>query len=145
MFSELSLFTLSLSAFISATLLPGASEALLIIMLQSQEHHPGILVAVATIGNTLGSISTYFVGVLIAKGNFQFLNKRKQAIKPNHQALIQQWGAITLLLSWAPLIGDGLCLAAGFLRINPLAASSFILVGKFLRYGFLTLAWIYFS
>ena len=145
MFSELSLFTLALSAFISATLLPGASEALLILMLQDQQYQLSTLIAAATFGNTLGSISTYFVGVLIAKGDFEFLNKRKQSIKPNHQALIQKWGALTLLLSWTPIIGDGLCLAAGFLRINPLAASAFILLGKFLRYLFVAAAWIYFS
>jgi membrane protein YqaA with SNARE-associated domain len=47
---------------------------------------------------------------------------------------VQRWGSPTLLLAWAPLIGDVLCVAAGWLRLNWAACAVFMALGKFARY-----------
>jgi membrane protein YqaA with SNARE-associated domain len=47
---------------------------------------------------------------------------------------VQRWGSPVLLLSWVPLLGDPLCVAAGWLRLNPWWATLFIALGKFGRY-----------
>jgi membrane protein YqaA with SNARE-associated domain len=47
---------------------------------------------------------------------------------------LRRWGAAVLLLSWVPLIGDALCVAAGWLRLSPWWATLFIALGKFARY-----------
>ena len=52
---------------------------------------------------------------------------------------INKYGSPALLLSWLPIIGDGLCFAAGFLKINWLKAMVLIAMAKALRYGFLIL------
>jgi membrane protein YqaA with SNARE-associated domain len=118
-----SLWTLFASSFLAATLLPGGSEAVLFGVLKL---HPGQLwaaLAVATLGNTLGGLSSYLIGRLIPQ---------KHTIKG--LATVQRYGAPVLLLSWVPLIGDPLCVAAGWLRLNPWWSALSIAGGKFVRY-----------
>jgi membrane protein YqaA with SNARE-associated domain len=118
-----SLWTLFASSFLAATLLPGGSEVVLFGVLKL---HPGQLWAalgVATLGNTLGGMSSYLIGRLIPQ---------KQVIKG--LATVQRFGAPVLLLSWVPVVGDPLCVAAGWLRLNPWRSALFIAVGKFVRY-----------
>jgi len=47
---------------------------------------------------------------------------------------VQRYGSPALLLSWVPIVGDPLCVAAGWLRLNPWLATLFIALGKFARY-----------
>ena len=49
-------------------------------------------------------------------------------------ACVQRWGAPILLLSWTPLLGDALCVAAGWLRLNAGYCALFMAIGKFARY-----------
>ncbi|PCI16514.1 MAG: hypothetical protein COB62_07940 [Piscirickettsiaceae bacterium] len=121
------------SAFISSTLAPGGSEAVLAYLLLNAEHSPSYLVVVATIGNTLGALTTFYLGRL-ASVKFPPKNTdQKHFAKAN--TLIQRYGSVTLLLSWLPVIGDVLCLAAGWLRLNFIKALFFISLGKFARYS----------
>jgi membrane protein YqaA with SNARE-associated domain len=118
-----SLWTLFASSFLAATLLPGGSEAVLFGVLKL---HPGQLwaaLAVATLGNTLGGMSSYLIGRVIPQ---------KHAMKG--LATVQRYGASILLLSWVPFVGDPLCVAAGWLRLNPWWSALSIAVGKFVRY-----------
>ncbi len=122
-----SLWTLFGSSFLAATLLPGGSEAVLFGVLKL---HPGQLwaaLAVATLGNTLGGLSSYFIGRLIPP-----MRTQEQAMKG--LATVQRYGAPVLLLSWVPIIGDPLCVAAGWLRLNLWWSALAIALGKFARY-----------
>lgn len=126
--SLLALFT---SSFLAATLLPGGSEAVLIGVLIA---HPDLFwpaLNVATIGNTLGGLSSYIIGRLLP--DEQALSK-KLGRYMHGLRWTRQHGAPILFLSWLPLIGDVLCVAAGWLRMNWLAATFFIALGKFARY-----------
>lgn len=125
------------SAFVSSTLLPGGSEALLLYYATQGEQAVWLLWLVATAGNTLGGMSTWLLGRLIV---WRFPAKSLENEK--HQkalARMEKWGSPALLLSWVPLIGDPLCLVAGWLKINFFKALVFILVGKALRYAFLVM------
>lgn len=121
--APVSLGALFISSFLAATLLPGGSEAVLFGVLKM---HPDTLwtaLAVATLGNTLGGMSSYLIGRLIP------------ATKPlKGLSTIQRWGSPALLLSWVPVIGDPLCVAAGWLRLNPWWSVVFIALGKLARY-----------
>ena len=116
--------TLFLSSFLAATLLPGGSEVVFGALLLSETVSLTSALAVATLGNTLGGLSTYLIGRLVpdAKTDVRMIG------------WLRRWGAPVLLLSWLPLVGDALCLAAGWLRVNALWASVFIAVGKGVRY-----------
>ena len=123
MSEDASLWALFASSFLAATLLPGGSEAALFGVLKL---HPGQLwtaVGVATLGNTLGGMSSYLVGRVIPQ---------KKDL-PGLSA-VQKYGSPVLLLSWVPIIGDPLCVAAGWLRLNPWLSALFISIGKLARY-----------
>jgi membrane protein YqaA with SNARE-associated domain len=125
---ELSLGGLFLSSFLAATLLPGGSEAVLFGVLKL---NPGLLwpaLALATLGNTLGGMSSYLIG--------RILPERKPA---KWLGFVHRYGSPALLLAWAPLIGDALCIAAGWLRLNVVYVAFFMAVGKLARY--LVIAW----
>lgn len=118
-----SLVSLAVSAFLAATLVPMSSEAALFAVLKL---HPDLLwpaIYTATAGNTAGGMTTYLIG--------RYLGHRR----PLHRLeTIRQWGAPALLLAWLPIVGDGLVLAAGWLKLNWVAAAAFQACGRFARY-----------
>lgn len=135
------LWVMFLSALLSATLLPGNSEiifATLAINSFSVETNYitiGKLWLVATLGNSLGSISTYWLGRLFPSYSLAATSAKSAWVIEK----IQRFGAWALLLSWLPVVGDIFCVVAGWLRLNSFWASWCILLGKALRYGFLLL------
>ncbi len=89
---------------------------------------PGVLwpaLAVATVGNTLGALTSYAIGRLLPQ---------RGSTSDRALAWIRRGGAPVLLLSWVPIIGDALCVASGWLRIPVGPASLFIAAGKLARY-----------
>lgn len=123
---------LFMSAFISSTLAPGGSEFVLAGLAAGTEIPPFWLVSVATIGNTLGALTTWGLGFLAAKGySAERLSGRKD---PRAIRWIRRWGTPVLVLSWLPVIGDALCLAAGWLRLPFFGSLVAITTGKALRY-----------
>lgn len=120
------------SAFISSTIAPGGSEAILAYMINTHRFETVELVTVASIGNTLGAMTTWWLGQFTAKKypNPSRLNTDKQ----KSLRAIKRWGVLALLFSWLPLIGDGLCFAAGWLRLSLSLSFTTILIGKTLRY-----------
>ena len=123
MSDDASLWALFASSFLAATLLPGGSEMVLFAVLKL---HPGqywTALAVATIGNTLGGMSSYLIGRVISRG-----------MPLKGLAAMHKYGSPVLLFSWVPVIGDPLCVAAGWLRINAWAAGAFMAIGKLARY-----------
>lgn len=129
----ISLWALFSSAFLSATLLPGSSELLLAYLVGNSSSSLSLLLIIATAGNTLGGFTTYWLGRFLA---WRFPNKTLR--KEHHTAIarMQRWGSFTLLLSWVPVIGDPLCAAAGYLRLNPLLTVVLLAIGKTARYMF---------
>jgi len=118
-----SLLSLFASSFLAATLLPGGSEAVLFAVLKSYPETLWAALAVATLGNTLGGMVSFGMGWLLPQ---------TQQLK--HVEKVRKFGTPVLLLSWVPLIGDALCLAAGWLRLNWWQALLYIAIGKFVRY-----------
>lgn len=120
------------SAFISSTLAPGGSEVLLAYLVNSGEFTTRLLVSVATIGNSLGAMTTWLVGFLVAtKISSQRVTKTLSA---NAVETLQKRGAWILIFSWLPILGDGLCLAAGWLRLDIWRCLGAIVIGKAVRY-----------
>lgn len=119
-----SLVALFASSFLSATLLPGGSEVVLAAMLAKGTVSFWPALAVATLGNTLGGLSSYLIGRLVPE----------RTVENRAMAWVRRHGPPVLLLSWVPIIGDALCVAGGWLRLSAGWAAMFILIGKFARY-----------
>lgn len=124
-----SLVSLFISSFLAATLLPGGSEVVLISVLKlyPELFWPALLLG--ALGNTLGGMVSFGMGRLLP-----------QTHKLKHVEKIQHYGTPALLFAWVPLFGDALCLAAGWLRLNPWHAVLFMAIGKFARYWIIAIA-----
>jgi membrane protein YqaA with SNARE-associated domain len=120
-------------AFVSATILPMATEPVLFgfVKLNPELFWPAIVVA--TIGNTLGGMVTYYMGY----GAHELLAHDKPSV---HLRWLQRLGAPVLLLSWVPLIGDALCAMAGWLRLAWRPVLLWMALGKFIRFVVMTTA-----
>ena len=123
------LTALFFSAFLAATLLPGGSEALLVYLDHISQHGFWTLLATATVGNTLGGMVSYAMGRIIPAHRLSKPNLQRALIK------IRQYGAPILVLAWVPFVGDALCVAAGWGRLNWISAAVFIGIGKTARYA----------
>jgi membrane protein YqaA with SNARE-associated domain len=122
-FATLGLSGLFTRSFLSATLLPGNSELVLVALLPRAPARKWDALVVATVGNALGGMTSYRVGRLVPRP------QQGRAV-----AWLARYGPAAPLLWWVPLIGDGLCVASGWLRQNAGAAIAFIAIGKFARY-----------
>lgn len=127
MSDALSLASLFASSFLSATLLPGNSEVVLVAMLLSGVSQPWLLVLIATMGNSLGGLTNVILGRF-------FPLREKSRWQEKAVGWLKRYGAATLLLSWMPVIGDLLCLLAGWMRIYWGPVLFFLCLGKALRY-----------
>ena len=134
--AQWSLWGMFLSAFASSTLLPGGSEAVLLLLAQRDGADKLLLLAVATLGNTLGGMSSWGLGRFIA---WRWPARPFKETQQRAMARVQRWVSPVLLFSWVPVIGDPLCLAAGWLRTHWLPSLVFIAIGKAGRYAALLL------
>lgn len=125
---------LFVASFLSATLLPGGSEAVLlaVVALHPDQALPALLLA--TLGNTLGGMTTYWMGRALPE------KKVGSGETARHIEQVRHWGSPALLLAWAPLIGDALCAAAGWLRLHWLPCLLWMALGKGARYAVLVFA-----
>ncbi|AJC81828.1 SNARE associated domain-containing protein (plasmid) [Rhizobium etli bv. phaseoli str. IE4803] len=128
------------AAFGAATILPMQSEPVLVGLLLTGKFPVLVLLAVASVGNTLGSIVNWFLG----RGIERFRGRRwfpvgEEALERSSR-WYRKYGKWTLLLSWMPVFGDALTVVAGALKEPLLAFTILVFVAKTGRYVVLTLA-----
>jgi membrane protein YqaA with SNARE-associated domain len=124
---------LFVGSFLASTLLPGGSEAMLLFAFAQTRQEPWLLWLVASLGNTLGGLSSWWIGAWLAR---RFPGRGLD--KPQHRRALRRlsrYGSPVLLLSWLPLVGDPLCVAAGWSGVRLLPATLYIGSGKALRYA----------
>lgn len=133
-----SLWGLFFSSLIASTLMPGGSEVLLGYLLTQPEAQPILLLLVASLGNSLGGVITFAMGWWIS---LRWAIPQPQKKHQQHAlAMLRRFGVVVLLFSWLPLIGDPLCLVAGWLRCRFWLSLFLIVAGKTLRYLLIVLA-----
>ena len=116
MFSGSVFAGLFVAAFLAATILPFSSEASLAAALATSGQSWPLLIAVASVGNVLGSIVNWFIGRALANERaVRFIRIRREDLG-RAERWYHKYGRWSLLLSWAPIIGDPLTIVAGFMR-----------------------------
>lgn len=127
-------------AFIAATILPAQSEAALIGLLVAGTHSPVLLVAVASLGNGLGAVVNWALG----RGVERFRDRKwfplSRKSLDRATGWYRKWGRWSLLLSWAPIGGDALTVAAGVLREPLWSFLVLVTIAKTARYVVLAAA-----
>ncbi len=134
-----------LASLISSTLLPMGSEIVLLAYVGNAPAMVWEALAVATLGNTLGGVITFWMG----RGAEALYERCTTPGKPGRWARkarywVDRWGAPVLLLSWLPVIGDPLCAVAGWLRLPFWRSVAYIAIGKAMRYLAITLPALWF-
>jgi len=132
---EYGLIGLFVSAFISSTIAPGGSEAALIYLLMEDTFSSVSLLSAATVGNTLGALTTWYLGSLTARG--YSIEKIISGKNERALSLVRRWGPAILVFSWLPVIGDAFCFAAGWLKLPFIISLLMIALGKLARYAFI--------
>ena len=155
---QIGLSTVFVVAFVSATLLPLGSEPAVYGLVRLNPHLFWPAIAVATVGNTLGGVVSWWMGRGAGEA-YRSLTARRRAAssfaaeavpaaspaRERAQRWLEQYGAKACLLSWLPVVGDPLCAAAGWLRLPFWPCVLYMAIGKFARYLTMTAAllWIF--
>ena len=127
----LSLFIIS---FLAATILPFSSELTLAGLMATSSYDNLLLLAVASLGNILGSVVNWILG-------FYSRNLSKKKWFPFEETQIEKsskwfrkFGKLSLLFAWVPVLGDPLTFAAGLLKIKFIEFLILVTIGKVSRY-----------
>lgn len=138
---------------VSATLLPMGSEPAVFGYVKMMPHMLWPAVLIATLGNTLGGIISYFMGMGAEKAYERWREAHpgetgKRAGGRWHDYIsywIHRLGPPALLFSWLPVLGDPLCAVAGWFRLTFWPCVVYMAIGKFLRYAIMTTAllWLF--
>lgn len=112
------------ASFLAATLVPLPSEAALYAYLTAHPDRVALGVAIATLGNTAGGMTSYLIG--------RFIPQKNLNVRALHW--LRRYGAPATFFAWLPIVGDALCVAAGWLRVNWAAALLFMAAGRLARY-----------
>lgn len=135
--------TLFLAAFGAATILPGSSELVFSVLVHEHRDALWPLLAVAIIGNTLGSVVNWLLGRFL----MQFQDRKWFPASPQQVdracGFFRRFGYPLLLLAWVPVIGDPLTVAAGILKARFLPFLALVFIGKAARYAALGAAIYY--
>ncbi len=138
-FAELGYFGLFLAAFLAATILPLSSEVVFTAVVWQMGLDPVICVIVATVGNTLGGMTCYWLGHL---GKMEWIEKylriKRQKVDKWVNKLHRQ-GDWIAFFSFLPAVGDLIAVACGFLRCNVWIVLGSMFLGKLIRY----IVWMY--
>ncbi|MGC6517325.1 MAG: YqaA family protein [Candidatus Puniceispirillaceae bacterium] len=130
-----SYMTLFLSAFLAATIIPAQSELALAGLIYQGKHPALLLFLIASLGNILGSVVNWGIGSVMA----HYGRKAPGFIAKQRLESATRWfnkyGKWSLLLSWVPIIGDPLTLAAGLLRTPFMTFLLLVSIAKMARYG----------
>jgi membrane protein YqaA with SNARE-associated domain len=132
--SQSGLIALFLSGFFVAMFVPGGAEIFLFSTIKLHPHLFWQAIAVATLGNVLAGMTTYWIGRLLPQGKSLPDNAKRWLSR------IHDYGPPIMLIAWAPWLGEAICIAAGWLRLNFPISVLFLSLGIFTRFWLTALA-----
>jgi membrane protein YqaA with SNARE-associated domain len=127
-------FGMFLAGLLAGTVIPFSSEVVLVGLL-AMGFNPIPLLIVASIGNWIGGMTTYWVGL---QGRTDWLAKYFGVSKEkllNFEVRLNKWGAYWALLSWVPIAGNMITAALGFFKVPAMPVAIYMMIGKVARYG----------
>ena len=137
---EYGLSTIFVVAFISATLLPLGSEPAVFGLIKLNPHLFWPAILVATVGNTLGGMVSWWMGL----GAHKAVDRYRDS--PTHlRALrwLEKLGPRACFFAFLPVVGDPLCAVAGWFKMPLAPCAAYMAAGKFARYVVMTVALLY--
>ena len=132
-FVEWGYIGLFIASFLGATIIPFSSELVFsLLIIKGYDFNLSLLVA--TTGNWLGGLSSYFLGRLGKWSTLEkyFRLKKEKIVK--FKTNIDKWGSLLAFFCWLPIIGDPIAVSLGFFRTNFLLVALWMFIGKLIRY-----------
>ena len=132
-FVEWGYLGLFIASFLGATIIPFSSELVFsLLIIKGYDFNLSLLVA--TTGNWLGGLSSYFLGRLGKWSTLEkyFRLKKEKIVK--FKTDIDKWGSLLAFFCWLPVIGDPIAVGLGFFRTNYILVAIWMFLGKFIRY-----------
>ena len=132
-FVEWGYLGLFIASFLGATIIPFSSELVLsLLIIKGYDFNLSLLVA--TTGNWLGGLSSYFLGRLGKWSTLEkyFRLKKEKIVK--FKTNIDKWGSLLAFFCWLPIVGDPIAVGLGFFRTNYLLVALWMFMGKLIRY-----------
>lgn len=133
---------LFVSAMLAGSIIPFSSEIVLVVLIKLG-FDPLYSVVWASLGNTAGGMSCYYIGYLgkIEWAEKYFKVKHEKILKM--QKFLQGKGAMMAFFAFLPTIGEVISMALGFMRSNILLTTTSMFVGKLVRYIFVVYCMLY--
>ena len=128
-----------LSAILAGSILPFSSETIMVALLAAGVS-PWTLLLTASVGNTLGGITCYSMGLVASPEWLQRTFRVKDKHMQRARAMVDRWGIWVALLCWLPLLGSAILLTLGIMRSKPIATNLMMILGRTLRYVFVLLS-----
>ena len=132
-FVEWGYLGLFIASFLGATIIPFSSELVLsLLIIKGYDFNLSLLVA--TTGNWLGGLSSYFLGRLGKWSTLEkyFRLKKEKIVK--FKTNIDKWGSLLAFFCWLPIVGDPIAVGLGFFRTNYVLVAIWMFIGKLIRY-----------
>ncbi|UVC12057.1 DedA family protein [Rhizobium sp. TH2] len=127
-------FGLFLAALAAGSILPVPSEAALVAIILTSDHPVWIAVAVATVGNVIGSMINWTLGRGIERLRGTRWFPASEASIERAGRWYHKYGRWSLLLSFVPIIGDPLTIVAGVMKESPWFFFIVVTIAKLGRY-----------
>lgn len=142
--AELGYWGLFLGSFLASTIVPFSADVLLIGVLALGGNIVWCLI-IATLGNWLGGLTSYWIGWLGKWSWIERIMKVKREKLEKQKQKIDKYGVWLAFFTWLPFIGDLFAIALGFYKINPALSALYMLIGRFLRFLVWTFLYLYFA
>ena len=123
-----------LSALLAGSIVPFSSE-LVMAGLVKLGSSPFLILMAATLGNTAGGMTCYYMGYLGRMDRIE----RWLGVKPEKVERVRRWlqgkGALMAFFAFLPIVGEALAIALGLMRSNVLLTTLSMTAGKLVRYA----------
>ena len=130
----LELLSLAIASFLAATVLPFSSEAVLLSLVYSNKYPLLVVIAIASLANTLGAIVNYCLGLQLSRWRSRRWFYFSDTDIERAGKLFNRYGLWSLAFAWLPIVGDALTLFAGAARAPFVLFLTWVALGKTARY-----------
>lgn len=135
---------LFVGSFLASTIIPFSADLLLIGLL-AIGGNIWLCIGIATLGNWLGGLTSYWVGWI---GRWEWIErwfKITPAQLEKQKSKIDKYGNLLAFFTWLPLVGDLFAIALGFYKVSPKLSALYMLIGRFLRFLIWALLYLYYA
>lgn len=122
-----------IACLLAGSIVPFTSEVIVITLIELGLN-PVLILLFATLGNTVGGMSCYYMGRLGKVDWIEKYLKVKKERVDKMQLFLQGKGALMAFFTFLPVFGEVIAITLGYMRSNVWITTASMFVGKLIRY-----------